>query len=129
MLASPGRRRAEGWRVETPETEGMAGDAFGRVRPAQMPVPCAIRKEGDVRSQVALAKARVTHQTHGRLAPQQVHQPFAKGHGPARAAVRATADDHVTGDDSLSRWERAGVSGGDSLFLWERAAHSLSLRE
>jgi hypothetical protein len=103
MLAALGLRQAEGWGVETFETEGMAGDAFGSIGRAQIPVPRALRIEGDVRPEVALAKARIPHQTHGLFAPQQLREPFAQRQGSPRAAIWAAADHHVTGHDSLSQ--------------------------
>ena len=44
---------------------------------------------------------------------EQLHEPFAKGHGAARAAVRAPADHHVGGLSQRERFRRRGRGVSD----------------
>jgi len=77
MVRSLGFRQAEAGRVERLDGEGMANDALGRVWLAEIPVPRAIGIEGDVRTEVALAKTGVPDEAGFRLVAQQFTQTLA----------------------------------------------------
>jgi hypothetical protein len=76
-------------------SDRMPGDPLRVLAADQSAVPDALRIEGHVRSEIALAEARVPDQVCVWLAPQQLDQPLAKWHPAALATVRSTAHHDV----------------------------------